>query len=106
MKKRKKIRWKDILPYYLLALPGIIYMICNNYLPMFGIVIAFKNLNFLLSRRHIIENVLEAEQPLLDNCIARKFSLGSSNARCTMKENFILQTISGLTYSYKVAQMD
>lgn len=46
VKCRKKIRWKDVLPYYLLALPGIIYMICNNYLPMFGIVIAFKNLNF------------------------------------------------------------
>lgn len=45
-KRRKKIRWKDVLPYYLLALPGIIYMICNNYMPMFGIVIAFKNLNF------------------------------------------------------------
>jgi len=45
-KTKKKIRWKNYLPYYLLALPGIIYMICNNYLPMFGIVIAFKNLNF------------------------------------------------------------
>lgn len=45
-KPKKKFRWRDFLPYYLLALPGIIYMICNNYLPMFGIVIAFKNLNF------------------------------------------------------------
>lgn len=45
-KPKKKIRWKEYLPYYLLALPGIIYMICNNYLPMFGIVIAFKHLNF------------------------------------------------------------
>ncbi|OKZ58912.1 MAG: sugar ABC transporter permease [Clostridiales bacterium 44_9] len=44
--KKKKIRWKQYLPIYLLALPGIIYMICNNYLPMFGIVIAFKKLNF------------------------------------------------------------
>lgn len=43
---KKKFRWRDFLPYYLLALPGIIYMICNNYLPMFGIIIAFKNLNF------------------------------------------------------------
>lgn len=43
---KKKFRWRDFLHYYLLALPGIIYMICNNYLPMFGIVIAFKNLNF------------------------------------------------------------
>ena len=46
MIKKKKIRWKQNLPNYLLALPGIIYMICNNYLPMFGIVIAFKKLNF------------------------------------------------------------
>ena len=46
MIKKKKIRWKQYLPIYLLALPGIIYMICNNYRPMFGIVIAFKTLNF------------------------------------------------------------
>lgn len=46
MTKKKKIRWKQYLPIYLLALPGILYMICNNYLPMFGIVIAFKKLNF------------------------------------------------------------
>lgn len=44
-KVKKKIRWKRVLPMYLLALPGIIYMICNNYLPMFGITIAFKRLN-------------------------------------------------------------
>lgn len=46
MGSKKKIHWKNYLPYYLLALPGVIYMVCNNYLPMFGIVIAFKNLNF------------------------------------------------------------
>lgn len=44
--EKRKIHWKDFIPYYFLALPGIIYMICNNYLPMFGIVIAFKHLNF------------------------------------------------------------
>ena len=44
-KKKTKIRWKRVLPMYLLALPGIIYMICNNYIPMFGITIAFKKLN-------------------------------------------------------------
>lgn len=43
---KKKIHWKQYLPYYLFALPGLIYMICNNYMPMFGIIIAFKNLNF------------------------------------------------------------
>ncbi len=42
----KKARLKRFMPVYLLALPGVVYMICNNYLPMFGIVIAFKDLNF------------------------------------------------------------
>ena len=40
----KKIR--RYLPLYLMALPCLIYIFCNNYLPMFGIVIAFKKLNF------------------------------------------------------------
>ena len=42
---KKKIRWKRFLPMYMLALPGFIYIICNNYIPMFGIVIAFKRLS-------------------------------------------------------------
>ncbi len=46
VKKRGKIKWRQVLPIYMLALPGILYMICNNYFPMFGIVIAFKKLNF------------------------------------------------------------
>lgn len=43
---RKKIRWARYIPIYFLALPGMIYLIINNYLPMFGIVIAFKDLDF------------------------------------------------------------
>ncbi|MGO4109592.1 ABC transporter permease [Paenibacillus sp. YAF4_2] len=30
----------------LMALPGLLYLFINNYLPMFGIVIAFKDINF------------------------------------------------------------
>lgn len=45
-KKKKKYRWRQFIPYYVLALPGLIYMICNNYLPIFGIIIAFKRLDF------------------------------------------------------------
>ena len=45
-KRRKRFHWKAMLPFYIMALPGLVYMICNNYLPMAGIVIAFKNLNF------------------------------------------------------------
>ena len=40
----KKI--KRFLPLYLMALPCLVYIFCNNYLPMFGIIIAFKKLNF------------------------------------------------------------
>lgn len=33
---------------YLLALPGLVYLFINNYLPMAGLVIAFKKVNFRL----------------------------------------------------------
>ena len=45
-KKRKKIRWRRALPIYAMALPGAIYLILNNYIPIFGILIAFKDMNF------------------------------------------------------------
>ncbi len=37
---------KYSLPLLLLALPGLAYLIINNYIPMLGIVIAFKKLNY------------------------------------------------------------
>lgn len=36
-------RW---LPLYLMMLPGVLYLIVNNYLPMAGLVIAFKQVDF------------------------------------------------------------
>ena len=44
--KSKKIRWGHVLPMYLMILPGLVYLICNNFIPMFGIMIAFKKLSF------------------------------------------------------------
>lgn len=32
--------------FYLMLLPGVVLLVLNNYLPMFGIVIAFKNINY------------------------------------------------------------
>lgn len=43
---KKKIRWKKLLPFYILALPGILYLLLNNYIPMFGILIAFKKMDY------------------------------------------------------------
>lgn len=37
---------KKWLPVYLMMLPGAIYLIVNNYIPMLGMIIAFKNVNF------------------------------------------------------------
>lgn len=42
--KRKKI--KRYFPLFLLGLPGMAYLFINNYIPMLGIIIAFKNANF------------------------------------------------------------
>lgn len=39
-KKKKKIR--RYLPFYLMALPGIAYLLINNYMPMSGLIVAFK----------------------------------------------------------------
>lgn len=41
--------WKSILKYtplYIMMLPGLIYLIINNYLPLFGLSIAFKDVNY------------------------------------------------------------
>ncbi len=45
-KKKRKLRWKENIPFYLMALPGLAYLIINNYLPMFGLGMAFQNVNF------------------------------------------------------------
>jgi putative aldouronate transport system permease protein len=45
----KKATWKQLKRYrmlFVLMLPGIVYLLLNNYLPMFGVFIAFKNINF------------------------------------------------------------
>lgn len=36
---------KQFWPFYLMLLPGTIYLIINNYIPMTGIVVAFKQYN-------------------------------------------------------------
>lgn len=45
-RSRKNKRIKRFLPLYIMLLPGIVYLIINNYLPMGGLVIAFKKVNY------------------------------------------------------------
>lgn len=41
-----KKKLKKYMPLYLMLLPGFLYILINNYIPMAGIIIAFKNLDF------------------------------------------------------------
>lgn len=45
-KSRRKAEIRKTIPLFLMMLPGLVYLFCNNYLPMFGILIAFKKVNF------------------------------------------------------------
>lgn len=40
------VQIKRHIPLYIMALPGLIYLFINNYMPMGGLVIAFKNINY------------------------------------------------------------
>lgn len=40
----EKIR--KYIPLYIMLAPGFVYLFINNYIPMFGMIIAFKNVNF------------------------------------------------------------
>lgn len=43
---KRKTSIKRFIPIYAMILPGAVYLLINNYLPMFGLVIAFKDINF------------------------------------------------------------
>ena len=45
-KKQTAKRLRKYMPLYLLSLPGFIYLIINNYLPMGGLILAFKKYSF------------------------------------------------------------
>lgn len=38
-------KWKRFIPIYIMMLPGLIYLFINNYMPLPGLVIAFKQYN-------------------------------------------------------------
>ena len=46
MEKRRKTNMAKTGPLLLIAVPGILYLLINNYLPMFGVFLAFKDFNY------------------------------------------------------------
>jgi len=43
---KRRIHLRRFVPLYIMMLPGIVYLVINNYLPMFGLAMAFKDVNF------------------------------------------------------------
>lgn len=58
--KKKNLRFKEWLPVFAMMAPGLIYLFINNYMPLAGLVIAFKKINFSLG-------ILESPWVGLDN---------------------------------------
>lgn len=79
--KKKKRQFKD-LPLLLIALPGIAYLIINNYIPMLGIFLAFKDYSFM-------KGIFKSDWCGFDNF---KFLFQTSDA-WTMTRNTILYNV-------------
>ena len=47
LKAKKKDTLKRDLPLFLIALPGVAYLIINNYIPMLGVFLAFKDFSYM-----------------------------------------------------------
>ena len=41
--KKSKVHFKKFIPLYIMLVPAVVYLFINNYIPMAGIVVAFKN---------------------------------------------------------------
>lgn len=48
IRKKKIEKLKRCVPLFLMMVPGLLYLILNNYLPMAGLVIAFKKIDYSL----------------------------------------------------------
>ena len=46
-KGKKKNALKEYWPLYLMMLPALLYLLINNYIPMAGIILAFKKYNYV-----------------------------------------------------------
>lgn len=61
-KKRRKLPWsRDDTELSLLALPTVIWYAMFTFMPMFGIIMAFKNYRIVDSERTFFYNLLASE---------------------------------------------
>lgn len=93
MKNRRTVlKIKEYLPFYLMALPGTIYLICNNYMPMYGILLAFKKLD-------VRKGILKSDGCGFDNF---KFLFQTSTAFQIIR-NTVLYNLSFIIFGTVIA---
>ena len=44
--KKKKVNFKQFIPLYIMGLPAMIYIFINNYMPLYGMQLAFRELDY------------------------------------------------------------
>lgn len=44
--QKKRKNWKRYIPLYIMALPALIYLFINNYMPLYGMQLAFRELDY------------------------------------------------------------
>lgn len=44
--RRRKTNWRKYIPLYIMALPGLVYLFINNLMPLYGMQIAFRELDY------------------------------------------------------------
>ena len=87
--KRKRKWSRDDTELTLLGLPTYIWFICFSYLPMFGIIIAFKKLNFKQGHGFIY-NLFTSEWCGLDNF---QFLFKSSDAFIILRNTILYNVV-------------
>ncbi|MBO5656844.1 MAG: sugar ABC transporter permease [Agathobacter sp.] len=46
MNTKKRRKWKHWIPFYIMFLPGLAYLVINNYMPLYGMQLAFKAFSY------------------------------------------------------------
>ncbi len=45
-KVKRKIKWRHYIPFYIMFIPGFLYLLINNYIPLYGLQLAFKSFSY------------------------------------------------------------
>lgn len=46
LRRKKRLGWKRYVPFYIMFIPGFVYLLINNYIPLFGMQLAFKQFSY------------------------------------------------------------